>query len=114
VVVLVLVAGEDAVDAGADHLQERVFHEVGVAGVVQDVCEGPGEPDALVELAKGQQPGIAGELARGRLKDQRRAEEVENLGPGGWYTQRLPLWLRTGPDALTGSTRPQGQNSRPP
>src|SRR5262249_26475014 len=40
----------------------------------------------LVELADGQQPGVTGELARRRLDDERRAEEVQDLGPGGWYT----------------------------
>jgi hypothetical protein len=86
VVVLVLVAGEDAVDAGADHLQEGVLGEVGVAGVVEGVGEGMGEPDALVELADGEQSRIAGELAGRRLDDERYAEEVQDLGPGGWYT----------------------------
>ena len=51
VVVLVCVAGQDAVDAGPDHLQERVHGEFRVAGVVQGAREGLGEPDALVELA---------------------------------------------------------------
>jgi len=102
VVVLVKVAGQDTLDAAADHLQEGVLGEAAVAGVVERVREGSGEPDALIELADGQQPGIAGELARGRLNDQRCAEEVEDLLPGGWYTQRLPLGLPTGPDALTG------------
>jgi hypothetical protein len=32
--VQVLVAGQDAVNAGADHLQEGVLRQVGVAGVV--------------------------------------------------------------------------------
>jgi hypothetical protein len=41
-----------------------VLGEVGVAGVVQGIGEGPGEPDALVEPADGQQHRIAGELAR--------------------------------------------------
>jgi hypothetical protein len=67
-----------------------VLGEVGIAGVVEDFREGPGEPDALVDLAKGEQPGVAGELARRRLDDQRRAEEVQDLRPGGWYTPRLP------------------------
>jgi hypothetical protein len=53
VVVLVRVAGQDAVDAGPDHLQERVLGEVGVAGVVEGAGEGPGEPDAPIELADG-------------------------------------------------------------
>jgi hypothetical protein len=50
VVVLDLVAGQDAVDAGADHRQKGVLGEVGVAGIVEDVSEGPGQADALVEL----------------------------------------------------------------
>jgi hypothetical protein len=35
VVVLVLVAGQDAINAGADHLQEGVLGEVGVARVIE-------------------------------------------------------------------------------
>jgi hypothetical protein len=50
VVVLVLVAGQDAIDPGADHFQEGVLREVGVAKVVERLGEGPGEPEALVEL----------------------------------------------------------------
>jgi hypothetical protein len=40
-------------DAGADHLQEGVLGQLGVAGVVEGVGEGPGEPDAPIELADG-------------------------------------------------------------
>jgi hypothetical protein len=40
-----------------------VLGQIRVAGVVQGVREGPGEPDALIELADGQQAGVAGELA---------------------------------------------------
>jgi hypothetical protein len=54
VVVLVLVAGQNAIDAGADHLQKGVLGEVMVAGVLEHFHEGPGEPDALVELAHGE------------------------------------------------------------
>jgi hypothetical protein len=49
VVVLVLVVGQDAKDADADHLQEAVPHEVGIAGIVEGVGEDPSESDALVE-----------------------------------------------------------------
>jgi len=66
-----------------------VLGEVGVAGVVASAGEGLGEPDALVELADGEQPGVAGELAWRWFEDERGAEEVEDLWPGGWYTQRL-------------------------
>ena len=83
-VVLVRVAGQDAVDPAADHLQEGVLGQVGVAGIIEGRGEGPGEPDALVELADGEQPGVAGELAGRRLDDERRGEEVQDLRPGGW------------------------------
>ena len=85
-VVLVRVAGQDAVDAAANHRQEGVLPEVRVAGVVEGFGEGSRQPDALVELADGEQAGVAGELTRRRLDDERRAEEVQDLGPGGWYT----------------------------
>ena len=58
VVVLVLVAGEDAEDAGADHLQEGVLGEVGVAGVVEDGGELLRQADAFVELPQRQQAGV--------------------------------------------------------
>jgi hypothetical protein len=41
-----------------------VFRQVGIAGVIEGAREAPGQPDALVELAEGEQPGVAGELAR--------------------------------------------------
>ena len=62
-VVLVRVAGQDAVDPGPDHLQAAVLGEVGVAGVVQGLGQAPGERDALIELADRQEPGLPGELA---------------------------------------------------
>jgi hypothetical protein len=84
VVVLVLVARKDAVDAAADHLQERVLAQVGVAGVVEGAGVGPGKPDALVELADGEPSGVAGQLALGRLDDERRAKKIEDLWPRRW------------------------------
>jgi hypothetical protein len=39
---------------------------------------------AAVELADGQQPGIAGELTRRRLEDQRRPEKIEDWRPDTW------------------------------
>jgi hypothetical protein len=44
--------------------QEGVLREIGVAGVIERVGEGPGQADVLVELADGQQPAGAGELTR--------------------------------------------------
>ena len=93
-VVLVRVAGQDAVDPGADHLQEGVLGEAGVPGIVEGLGEGPGQADALVELADGQQPGVAGELTRRRLDDERAAEELQDSGPGGWYSQWVSPWVR--------------------
>jgi hypothetical protein len=72
VVVLVLVACEDALDAATDHLQEAVLCEVRVAGVIEGFGKGPRQADALVELADGEQPGITGELTLGWLDDERR------------------------------------------
>jgi hypothetical protein len=80
VVVLVLVASQDAVDAGTDHLQERVLGQVRVAGIVEGCGEGPGQADALVELAEGEQPGVAGELARRRLDDDRMPKKSRTCG----------------------------------
>jgi hypothetical protein len=53
VVVLIGVTGEDTVDAGADHLQEGVFGEVGIAGIVEGVGEVAGQSEEFVELAEG-------------------------------------------------------------
>jgi hypothetical protein len=94
VVVLVLVAGHDAVDAGPDHFQKGVLGEVGVAGIVEGLSKRPGQADALVELADGQQHGVAGEPTLRRLDDERRTEEVQDLWPGGCYAHRLAprLW----------------------
>jgi hypothetical protein len=51
VVVLVLVAGEDAEDVHTDHFHERVFDEVGIAWVVERGGQLLGQADELVELA---------------------------------------------------------------
>jgi hypothetical protein len=64
VVVLVFVASQDAVDAAADHLQEGMLGKVRVAGVVESIGKSSREADALIELADGQEPGVAGELTR--------------------------------------------------
>ena len=59
----VLAAGEDANDAGGGPLGEAVLRKALDAGTVHGLGEGAGEPDALVELAGGEQSGVAGELA---------------------------------------------------
>jgi hypothetical protein len=70
VVVLVLVTSQDAVDTAADHLPEGVLGEVGVAGIVQGIGKGLGQADPFIELADGEQPGIAGELPGRRLNHE--------------------------------------------
>ena len=82
--------------------QEGVLREVAIAKVVEGAGKGSGKPDVLVELANGEQPGIAGELACGRLDHERRAEEIEALGPRGWYTHRWFPWEGEGPGGSTG------------
>jgi hypothetical protein len=64
--------------------------------------KGVGQADALVKLADGQQASVAGELACGRLNDQRRAEEVQDLGPATWYTHGLSPGLQNRPGGSTG------------
>jgi hypothetical protein len=83
-VILVLVVGQDAIDAGPDHLQERVLGKMRVAGVTECLGKRAGQADALIELADRQQSGISGELPRRRLDHERCAEKVEALGPGNW------------------------------
>ena len=53
--------------------------EVGVAGVIEGFGKALGQADALVELPDGQQPGVAGQLARRWLDDEWGAEEVQDL-----------------------------------
>jgi hypothetical protein len=105
VVVLVLIARQDAVDPRADQFGQSVLGEVRIAGIVEGAGEAPGEPDALLELADREQPGVAGELARGRLDDERRAEEIEDLGPFGWYTREIVSGKEARPVGSPGLTR---------
>jgi hypothetical protein len=65
-----------------------VLGQLGIAGVVESLGEGSSQADALVKLADGQQPDVAGELAARGLDDERRAEEFEDLRSGGWHTHR--------------------------
>ena len=58
-VVLALVTSDDAANAGAQHLEEGVLGRAGVAVVIEGVGEGPAELQAVIELAEGEQPGIA-------------------------------------------------------
>jgi hypothetical protein len=84
VVVPVLVAGQDAEDAGADHLREGVLGQFWIAGVVQRRGELAGQADAVVELPEGQQAGAGRERGVGHLDlDGQRREEVEREQRGG-------------------------------
>src|SRR5262249_39767821 len=66
---------------------------------------------SLAERADGEQAIVAAELSSRRLDDERGAEEVRDLRPGGWYTQRLPL--RRGKDLATHPVR-RARGSRIP
>lgn len=68
VIVLVFIAGKDAVDPLADHRQQRVVGldpRVGLCG-----GELPGQPNPLIELPHDEQPGITRQPARGILDDE--------------------------------------------
>jgi hypothetical protein len=69
VVVLIFVAGEDAVEAGTEHFEDGVLDEPGVAGVVEGGSKVPGEAELFVELADREQPGIAAETGIAGLDD---------------------------------------------
>src|SRR5205807_475885 len=84
--------GEDAVDARADHFEEGVLDEVGIAGVVEDVGEGLGESEALIELPEGEQAGIAGELSGGGFDEEGQVAEIEGGLPGRLYTHGRSPW----------------------
>ena len=60
-IVLIFVIGENAIDALADHAEERLVSEIGVALVVQSCGELLGKFDVIVELSDRQEAGIAGE-----------------------------------------------------
>src|SRR5262249_4858690 len=49
-------------------------------GVIAGFGKGPAPADALVERADGEQPGVAGQLARRRLENARRAKKTPGLG----------------------------------
>jgi hypothetical protein len=67
----------------------------GRIGVVDCLFEGPGAPDALIELAAGQRSGASSDLARRRLDKKRRAEEVQDVRPGAWYDRRFSSVVRS-------------------
>ena len=52
-----------------------VLGEVRVVGVNECLGKSPGQADARIERADGEQPGSAGELACRGFDDERRAEE---------------------------------------
>jgi RNA polymerase sigma factor (TIGR02999 family) len=69
-------------------LIEKAFSNVGE--------EGKGSPHGSRAARSGdpfpgrERVGVARESDRRWLKDERRAEEVQDLRPGGWYTQHRP------------------------
>ena len=51
--------------------------------------------DALIELAGGQEPGVAGKVPCLRLDDQRRAEKTQDWRQDICYAQGLSPWSST-------------------
>jgi hypothetical protein len=64
------------------------------AGIIEGAREGPGEPDALIELADGEQSGVAGQLARRRLEDERVGVIFVGKGSGSLGFGQLASWRR--------------------
>lgn len=79
VVVLVFVIGEEAVQALADHAHQGVPGERRIASVLEGIGKLLREADLFVELADGEEPGVAGESGLGDLEDDRfGAWEIED------------------------------------
>jgi hypothetical protein len=63
--------------------------------VVEGLSDGSGQADALIELADGEQAGIAGEVGARGLQDDGPSDEIQALLPGRRYTD----WLSPGEEA---------------
>ena len=109
VVVLVLVVGEYAVDAGADHVQEGVVDLVRIAAVVEGGGEGMGQTDVGIELAHREGSRIAGKSRSRRLDEDGQAKEIEavsldRLDTHGWPLRECEILV-----GLTSQTRPEAK-----
>ena len=90
-VVLVLVVGEDAVDAGADHVQEGVVDLVGIAADIEGCGESMGQTDVGIELAHQEGSRIAGTSRSRRLDEDGQAKEIEAVSLDRLYPHSWPL-----------------------
>src|SRR6185369_10892462 len=96
-----LIAGQDAEDAHADHLQERVLGQLRIARVVEHRGEPLRQADAVVELSQRQQAGVRRERSLGHLDpDGQWLEKVELKQTSRWYTH----WLFPGDGARPGGS----------
>jgi hypothetical protein len=78
VIVLVRIPGEDAEDAGPDHLRKGMVDASGIAWIVEGSGESRGQADAVIELPQGQQASIGSERSVGYLDvNGQRLVEVE-------------------------------------
>jgi RNA polymerase sigma factor (TIGR02999 family) len=82
--------------------------------VVEGLSDGSGQADALIELADGEQAGIAGEVGARGLQDDGPSDEIQALLPGRRYTD----WLSPGEEARPidspGETRTPARDSQNP
>jgi hypothetical protein len=93
--------------------QEAVLRTAGMlAGAA------PGSVKTLVDLQQdvsvptSVRRGAARDMLEMAVKDEQRAQEAHDLGPGEWYTHRLPPPLWKGPGVSTGETPPGFRSPR--
>jgi RNA polymerase sigma factor (TIGR02999 family) len=93
---------------GADHLQEGMLGPFRVAGVGprgggEGVRQGPVSPIGSSNGRMGNSPALVGWPGAGSRTSQR-AKTVQDLRPGGWYTQRRSPRLQKWPVGSPGET----------
>jgi hypothetical protein len=106
VIVLVLVAGDDAVQPRPKHFRALMPDQLGGACILQRVDEPPGKPDPLIKLAERQQASVTGKSGLARLDDQRRGgKKIEHPLPSTLYTHDRPPCESSGALPTTPSMR---------
>ena len=90
-IVLIFVVRDDAVDACTGHFDERMVDQLDIACVLQSLGKLPGQANAFIEFADGQEPCIAGKLCLRRLDDDGEFfKKTEGTLPGRLYTHERP------------------------
>ena len=101
-VVLVGVVGEDAVHPHPRHLQKGVIDVAGMSAVGEGFGELPCQAELLVELAEGEQSGVAGNLVgRGHYHNRLGCEKIKRQLKSSLRNHCVPPCLREGACLLT-------------